>query len=292
MSILNVKINFLAGESNPQEILQCAVDTINALSELDQALANCISSNMQMSFKLEGFKEGSLITRLKSFYLNNDENANTDEHINSDLAQQFVNNSREEIIKGVAASGNVIDGKQLADILKRTETVAKQVGLIDAVGYAPPNPLILGTAINAVLDSGSKLKNGETAKISTAENFNDDSVYVELPKGKKVDIDDVLNELVTQEIENTSDMILVIKKPDFLGDSQWDFKKGKETLSAKIDDDEWLRKFKSGEIVIVPNDALHVDLYEKVLFDKHGAALSIKRAIVKVKEIIKGKKYE
>lgn len=292
MSTLNVKVDFRPGVSSPQEILQCAVDTINALSELDQALASCLSTSMRMSFKLEGFKEGSLITRLKSFYLNEDSNENIDDRMNIDTAQSFVDKSRDGILKGVNESNEKIDGKRLIDILSVTETVAEQVGIKDAIGYTPPNPMIFSKAINSVLESSDRLGDGEKAKISTSDEFENESLYVDLPRGKKVDVDDVLKELVTKEIENTLDMILVIKKPDFLGDSQWEFKKGKESLSAKIEDSEWVSKFKSGEVVIVPNDALHVDLNEKALFDKHGVALSIKRTITKVKERIRGEKHE
>ena len=53
---------------------------------------------------------------------------------------------------------------------------------------------------------------------------------------------------------------LRIKKPDFLGESKWDFRRlDDHPLAAKITDDPWLADFHGGHITIRSGDLLEVD---------------------------------
>jgi hypothetical protein len=45
-------------------------------------------------------------------------------------------------------------------------------------------------------------------------------------------------------------MIVIIKKPDFLGDSRWEFRHGSGSLPAKLLDPKWLIEFRTGLVVI------------------------------------------
>lgn len=54
---------------------------------------------------------------------------------------------------------------------------------------------------------------------------------------------------------------LRIKKPDFLGESRWEFRiHENHTIAAKITDDDWLMRFHAGEIMIKCGDLLEADL--------------------------------
>ena len=288
MTPLSVRVEYVPGESDPRKILQCCVDSINALTSLDDSLAQCISSKVTTRIKLDGFKEGSWITKMNKIFFIDDDILNIDPNISAERAEIFVNQSRETILKAVNESGTRLDGSELLSIIEKVNDIAKVLNVSDAIGFTSPNPIEVARAINEVSDCSLELMEGENIQISSKDNPDIQCDYIELPRNKKVDIDDVVDKLKIREIENTNDMILVIKKPDFLGDSQWEFKKGKETITAKIEDEKWLNRFKNGLVVIIPNDALHVDLYEKAIFDKNGMMLSVKRSIIQVKEKITG----
>ena len=55
-----------------------------------------------------------------------------------------------------------------------------------------------------------------------------------------------IEDLLTSEIiTSTSEMILKIKKPDYLGDSKWEFRHRRETINARIIDNDWLAQFRN-----------------------------------------------
>lgn len=285
---ISVRIEYENGRSNPQEILRCGIDAINAISLFDETLGRCVSASIKNALKLEKFEEGSLIIKMASLFVESSDEKHIDERITPENTAKFVENARERIVKRIESFPDIIPGKSITELVSDVTIAAQELGIHDSVGYTPPNPIELGKAVNSLLDCGSSLKPGEKVQFSSAENPEINKDYIDIPQGKKVDIDDVIESLVGRELENTTDQILAIRKPDFLGDSQWDFKRGKDSISAKIEDEEWMQRFKNGEIVIVPNDALHVDLHEHAKYDKNGVMIFMKRTILKVKEVIKG----
>jgi|GEM_PF-798669 len=51
---------------------------------------------------------------------------------------------------------------------------------------------------------------------------------------------------------NVFDAELIIKKPDILGDTAWEFLLGNKTIKAKIIDEEWISSFRENAFVIKP----------------------------------------
>jgi hypothetical protein len=69
---------------------------------------------------------------------------------------------------------------------------------------------------------------------------------------------DELIALATKETTKFEDMPmnLIVKRPDYLGTSKWDFRHGKVPISASIADSEWLHQFQSRAVDVRPGDAL------------------------------------
>ncbi|MEB3283227.1 MAG: hypothetical protein VKK42_30335 [Lyngbya sp.] len=81
-------------------------------------------------------------------------------------------------------------------------------------------------------------------------------------------------------------MILKIKKPDYLGESKWEFKHEKRTINVKIQDLEWLSKFRNREVVVAPGDAIKAIVEVISKYDFSGEVISIQYSIQKVLEVI------
>src|SRR5947209_16866369 len=60
---------------------------------------------------------------------------------------------------------------------------------------------------------------------------------------------------IRESIAHEQEMILKVKKPDFLGESRWEFVH-ETAIEAKILDREWLDRFQQGLHLILPGDAL------------------------------------
>jgi hypothetical protein len=89
-------------------------------------------------------------------------------------------------------------------------------------------------------------------------------------------------DLTAEEISNESVEIFKIKKPDFLGDSQWEFRLGRESFPASVGDGEWLDRFRGRRVPLLPGDALKVRVKTTTRFGHDGEALSTRREIRKL----------
>ncbi len=74
-------------------------------------------------------------------------------------------------------------------------------------------------------------------------------------------IEDIEALAIARTIEQPSaEMILAVKKPDYLGTSKWDLRHGKRTIQAKIEDEDWLRRFQNRQEDVRPGDALRCNV--------------------------------
>jgi len=97
-----------------------------------------------------------------------------------------------------------------------------------------------------------------------------------------------LEELLTQEtIESKSEMILKVKKPDYLGESQWEFRHGTHPMMVKIGHVEWLKDFHNRKYDIRPGDSLRSTVLTRVHYGYDKEVVATHYEITEVKEIIR-----
>lgn len=97
-----------------------------------------------------------------------------------------------------------------------------------------------------------------------------------------------LEEEATRETSSHRDqaMILVVKKPDYLGTSQWLFRYGGKNLAATIEDEEWLNRFQARKIDVRPGDALKCEVRIEVAYGYSNNVIAQKHYIEKVQRVI------
>jgi hypothetical protein len=100
---------------------------------------------------------------------------------------------------------------------------------------------------------------------------------------------ETIDELLTKEILVTKgEMILKIKKPDYLGESQWEFRHGNRKIMASIIDKDWLINFHSRRIDVRPGDSLRCDMRIDANYGFDGEVVAEHYIIMVVKEVITG----
>ena len=96
-----------------------------------------------------------------------------------------------------------------------------------------------------------------------------------------------LDELCEGEnIDNTTTVILKVRKPDFLGETSWIFKHGHEEIKAKITDENWLNRYLKGQEPIVPGDSLKVRLNSVATYDKNQNLTKTKHTVIEVLSVV------
>lgn len=93
----------------------------------------------------------------------------------------------------------------------------------------------------------------------------------------------------TTEKHSDGEIILTIRKPDMVGQSKWQFTRGKYPLFAKISDDDWLTRFHDRKVIgLHSGDAMRCKVRFTYIFDDKGTMIEEQIEVTKVIEIIQG----
>lgn len=102
----------------------------------------------------------------------------------------------------------------------------------------------------------------------------------------------ITEELSKKEIIYDKELILLVRRPDYLKNSKWDFySRMNGSFSAKILDERWLRKFQNNTLnqseIPLPKDELRVKANIILVKDSSGGILFTEYEIIQVIEVIK-----
>jgi hypothetical protein len=100
--------------------------------------------------------------------------------------------------------------------------------------------------------------------------------------------EELVRDLLTREVvDSNSIQVIQVKKPDYLGRSQWSFRYDGHKIEASIQDKEWLGKFQTRLVDVRPGDSLKVDLHEQLYMGYDGEIVHRYYLIDYVIEVIK-----
>lgn len=122
-----------------------------------------------------------------------------------------------------------------------------------------------------------------------------DHAYLEAPNVRHdvnlpVRVDpQVIAELKTaRTTKSSTEETLVVKKPDFLGSSQWELYYQGQRVNVAVEDHDWLRRFQAGELEIRPRDGLSCQLRVEESYSRDGRWLGTRYYIDKVFSVVPG----
>ena len=253
-------------------------DFVQACEQLDRGLVSSIDSNIEPVMMLEDIGAGSLKTYFRLAL-----NAMDDQALKKGEWQAAVGGFL------LAAKYYVLDwmdsgewtSSTVDSLSRRIQQTAQDTDVKYLPDYAPPQKQVLLDAAQAFQTVKDNLVDGDGAYVE-----DNNGVRHTMNMAVKFDVEDV-GDLISGEQElGRSNMRLIVKKPDYLGDSQWDFRHGKRALSAKIEDRDWLDRFQNREVSIRPGDALSCSVRIERVYDLDNELHSERFFIEKVNSII------
>ena len=142
----------------------------------------------------------------------------------------------------------------MPDLREEIRLIAAETDVRHLPDYSPPSPKALVAAVRDFQGVKDRLVEGDRATfISDIEGVGN----WEFNLSVRIPIEDIENMAVARTITMPSaEMILPVKKPDYLGESRWQLRHGPRTIEAKIEHMDWLRCFQNREIDVRPGDAL------------------------------------
>ena len=271
-------IEFPPHVKNPQRIFAAASSCIAALQACDNMLLKSFPTNIRPVFLLEEVETGSIKIWLKQALEAIDDDALKSLDWKPAVGKYLVR-GKYYLIKALEGKKTLPTRDELSNISTSIHTLAQETDALKLPAYSRVNEVDIAEHMKIISEALSNLKNGESLSY-----IGDDGCAV-IDSGLTITDEDINNLLVERTIENTNELFLMVRKPDFLGETKWDFRFNRRTLSAPIVDRKWLSRFQSGEIDIRPGDALHVIMKETVSYDIRGEVVSEEHEIIQVKGV-------
>ncbi len=273
-----IYINFKKGEGNPYRVFKVAEEVIKSFQKLDRALCVSVDSTIEPLMMLEEIETGSIKIWLKNALTSTDDQALKDIDWKPAVGKYLVRAKYAYINWANKSEGNVT----LVELGNEIKKIAAETDVKHLPDYAPP-PTQKLAVITQELD------------VAKRELIDGDSLQYISPDEPPLDFDLKVywspEELDDMSIKETTKfdnmrMNLIVKKPDYLGASKWDFRHGSKQISASIHDDQWLIDFQHRNVDIRPGDAIRCLVSVENSYGYDNELVKETYTVTKVEEVL------
>lgn len=240
-------IDFKKGEGSPTRVFTAASDLIEAFQAIDKVLVRSVDNNISPVMMLEDVEVGSLKIWLRNALTSTDDQALKDLDWKPAVGKYLVR------AKYMFMSWIDDDTapRSLPELRKNLQKLASETDVRRLPDYSPPDPSALVDAAQRIQSAKDILAPSDRAFLEAGDQLLEIDISVRLDP-------DQMAEMATKETITLppAQMILAVKKPDYLGASKWDFRLGKRAISARIEDQLFLAEFQGRRQDVRPGDAL------------------------------------
>ncbi|MBE9129734.1 MULTISPECIES: hypothetical protein [unclassified Coleofasciculus] len=272
------KIEFARDTEDPSRVFRALSKLIDFCQFTDKNLIKTLDIELEPDLLLEDIQPGSIILWLKNIFKS--ENETTIKNFNIKAIIVFLVESKSSIINFINKRSTINSTSELLDLKNKIKSLAEKTDVKKLGIYTPPTDKDLLSSIDKLQSASSELQEADQLYYL----FGSSNWLIN--RDFSISSDSRENLLVEETVRSESKMILKVKKPDLLGASKWEFKHGKKTIDAKINDLEWLKKFKQGEITLASGYAVKAQVEIVTQYDSQGELISIQHTIQKVLAVI------
>lgn len=275
-----ITIDYEKGVGSPSRVFRAMSDLIDAFQETDKSLVGGVDGKLIPILLLEDIEIGSVKSWFKQAVKSvDDEGLKKGEW--KQVVGKYLVDAKYAIIRFLEKKVDLTDAIQLEKLVNEIYELAESTNVNHIPAYEPIPREKLLNGIEKINTALAPLNDADKATFSTSSG-QEASFNLSLHIAPEA-----ISDLITSEsLETTSIMILKVKKPDFLGNSQWEFKHDNKIITARILDDEWLESFRNGEITIKPGDAIRANVFIQVNYGYDREVVSTNYRIITVDEVI------
>jgi len=275
-----IEIDFEKGSESPSRVFRTMTELIETFQQIDRDLILSINEKIEPVVIIEDIETGSLRTWLANKIRDIDDEAlkNMDWKI---IVGEYLVQGKYYILDFMKDKAEITSRSQVEKLENDLFGLAERTDVNKIPYYSPIQSQKLLSNIDKVTSALSHLSKKDKAIYKSPE-VEDITMNAEF----KI-IPEKVEELLTEEtMVSSAAMILKIKKPDYLGESQWEFRHENKPISAKILDTEWLKGFQAREHDVRPGDSLRVDIETIVKYGYDHEVVGIHRNILRVNGIL------
>lgn len=275
-----IKIEYEKSSERPERIFSAMSNIIEAFHEFDKCLALSFSVDVKPMLVLQDIESGSIRTKLASVLKGIDDDALKDLDWKKQIGKYLVK-GKHKVIEFLEEKESITSIEPVKELEGQLLELAKETDIQVMPFYtAVPTQRFLESIAGLSHATNNLSENDQVTMISEEG---------EISINKKFYISSqVIEELLTKHIVNQqSEMILLVKKPDYLGYSMWDVQLGGKTVQAKILDVDWLNQFHNQDIDLRPGDSLRALVHIEIKYGDRNTIVGEHYTVLKVMEIIK-----
>lgn len=275
-----IYINFDRTAPRPERVFRALDGLITALSRLDTALTSAISPSIEPVLMLEDIEAGSIKVWLRNALQTTDDQAIYKLDWKPALGIYLVR-AKYAFISWVNQVEENPSKNSLVDLRNTFLKLASETDIKKMADYAPPSANDLIESAGRVSQSLSLLGPKDTAKLITPSG--DLDFRVGLNWGPETIAELAIRETLSMP---PAPMILAVKRPDYLSSAQWEFRHGKRTIRARIEDEAWLQRFHSRRVDVRPGDALRCEVAAELAYGYDNDLISETYVIKRVIDVL------
>ncbi|WP_156942736.1 hypothetical protein [Mesorhizobium sp. L48C026A00] len=279
-SDIEIKIDFLEGQGSAARVFDIAANLIKAFEDLDRVLITAVDSRISTALILEDVQKSSLKIWLRNFLEAADDQALKDVDWKPQVGKYLVK-AKYVALEWLDRAVDADHPAQIEDLTAKMRDLAEETDVRHFPDYPPTNPTRLAQPLDAIQRIKGQFEEGEKLTITL-----DKTDYTVNLKQQWLPSENLPEIPIEQELSNEMDMVLIIRKPDFLAKSQWQFKHGRVSLSATMDVPDWIRDFHHGKYPIKPGDALRLRMRFEYRYEANGDLIDQKMTVIKVYGVI------
>lgn len=278
-SSFGLEINFDKEGGDPSRVFIAMSELIKACQDIDRKLVGSIQVELEPVLLLEDIQRGSLVAWVRSVFKLSE--GTPDLGLDTIRLEEYLDTSKFSLIDSTRNKTNLTDLGLTEVQMKIFEVLSEKKPTPELPIYTPVPKKDLLFGIQKIQTAVSCLEEGrDTAKYIGRDNS-------KVPFNLTLDITPgSIEDILTREIiENKLTKLLKVKRPDYLGSSQWEFKDGGTTIYAKIADFEWLEKFREREFMLAPGDSLLATVEVVSKYDIDNNLISTRHTLLEVLEV-------
>jgi regulator of replication initiation timing len=280
-----IEIDFEKGAESPSRVFRAMTELIETFQAIDKALVESIDVKIEPVVVIEDIESGSIKTWLSYALRAVDDDALKNMDWKKQVGKYLVK-AKYFVLNFIEDKTEITSLEQIKDLEIKLLKSAEETDVIHFPSYAPVQR-------QKLLPSLTRLN-----KALQNLNENEKAIYISVDNSVSMNaafniVPEKLEELLTNEtISSKAEMILKVKKPDYLSDSMWQFRHGTRIIDAKIVDITWLKLFQNREKDVRPGDSLRVIMETIIKYGFDNELVGMHYNIIEVKEIIPMQKQE
>jgi hypothetical protein len=276
-----LQIDYVRASQDPARVFRASAQYVDALASLDRHLLAVVSLSLEPIQLLQDIEEGSIRTWLATRIRQLDDQALRSGDWKQVVASYLVN-AKYAVLRFLEGRPRIAKMTDLLTLEEEVMSLAEGTEILTLPAYSPVPRQQMLDDLKRMGDAGAQLGAGDSARYLGPVG------EIELNTQFRLSSGDVEELLTTEIIPARQELVLLIKRPDYLGTAQWEFRFEDHPIRAKILDQEWLERFHKRLVDVRPGDALRARVNAELLRDASGKQVAVRYLVVKVLEIIPG----